>query len=145
MGGYHIPGRFSSSAVFFSRSLHVARILTRNCCLVAANCFNLLHLTCVTRKYDTLILLPSCGGESRRPTMEASKNQRTIVVSRIMERTTVSPPTLSLITRWYGCGRPSLSISRVCVGGEARLRPWLVPRKNPPKKSTRGEFSNYRK
>ena len=75
--------------------------------------------------------------------MVTSKNQRKIVVSRIMEREAVS---LShpLISGWYGRGRASLSISHVFVGGEAGLRPWLVPRKSPPKKLTHGEFLNYR-
>ena len=41
--------------------------------------------------------------------------------------------TLSIITRWYGQGRTSLSISHVCISGEANLRPWLVLRKKPPK------------
>ena len=43
-------------------------------------------------------------------------------------------PTLSIITRWYECGRASFSISHVCVSGEANLWPWLVLRKSPPKK-----------
>ena len=68
-------------------------------------------LTCTDREIRwcdeeicTLITLSSCGGGgggggSRRPIMVASKNQRTIVVSRIMKRKAVSPPTLSIITR----------------------------------------------
>ena len=44
-------------------------------------------------------------------------------------------PTLSIITRWHEHGRTSHSISYICVGGEADLQPWLVPRKNPPKKA----------
>ena len=83
----------------------------------------------------------------RQRTMVTGKNQRTIVVSRIMERNTLSP-TLSIIAGWCGRGRASLSISHVCVGGDAGLRPYLGTEEEPAKKkkkSTRGEFSNYGK
>ena len=59
------------------------------------------------------------GEGGRRATKVASKNQRTIAVSGIMESETVSPSPLSIITRWDRHGRTSLSTSHVCVSGEA--------------------------
>ena len=63
-----------------------------------------------------------------------------------MERETRLSSTLFIITRWYEYGRISLSISHMCVSGEANLRPRWILREKPPKKKknpTRGEFSNY--
>ena len=55
----------------------------------------------------------------RQRTMITDKNQRTIVESRIMEGDTISPSPLFIITRWDRHVRASLSISHVCVSGEA--------------------------
>ena len=70
-------------------------------------------------------------------TMVAGINQRTIVVNRIMEvgRETISPSTLSIIKSWNRHETTSLPISYVCVSGEANPRPYLVPKKSPPKKN----------
>ena len=40
--------------------------------------------------------------------------------------------TFSIITRWCGHGRTSLSISPVCVSGKSSLLPWWVLRKKQP-------------
>ena len=52
-----------------------------------------------------------------------------------MERKTVSlSPILSIIAGWYGCGRSSLSISHVCVGGEADPSTIFGTEEEPAKK-----------
>ena len=74
------------------------------------------------------------GFAACRPTIVASKNQQTIVVSRIVEvGGSFLFNSLSLSTSWHGHKRTSLSISHVCASGEVDLRPWLVLRKKRPK------------
>ena len=74
----------------------------------------------MTRKYDTLIHLPSCGG--RKPAADYGYKQESADDSNKQnwqwERPALSP-TLSIITRRYGHGRTSFSISHVYVSGEA--------------------------
>ena len=55
------------------------------------------------------------------------------------ERPSLSP-TLSIITRRYGRGCTSLSISLVCVSGEAEPSTMIGTKEEPA-----GEFSNYGK
>ena len=69
-------------------------------------------------------------------TIVVSKNYRMVVVGEA-----VSPPPSLLLQGDMGMGGP-ISISHVCISGEANLWLCLVLRKKQ-KKPTRGEFSNY--
>ena len=89
----------------------------------------------MTRKYDTLIYFQGYvvkGAVTLWLSVDESSKQE--LQNSGSGRGRLSS-TLSIITRWYGHGRPSLSISRVCVNGEANLWPWWVLRKKPPKKT----------
>ena len=70
------------------------------------------------------------GGVTRYPSDDDSSKQNN------WKRDCLSS-TLSIITRWHGHRRTSLSICHVCIsGGEADLWPWLVLIKKPPKANT---------
>ena len=70
------------------------------------------------------------GAATLRPSADYSSNQNNGKKGPLS-------PILSIITRWHDHGRTSLSISYICVGGEADLRPWWIL---TAKKPTRGEF-----
>ena len=89
----------------------------------------------VTRKYDTLIHLPSCWG--RKPAVDYGSKQESVDDSNKQnwqwERPCLSP-TLSIIKRSYGHESTSLSISHVCVSGEAEPSTMIGTEVEPVKK-----------
>ena len=95
-----------------------------------------IRISSVTRKYDTLIHLPSCGG--RKPAADYGSKQESVDNSNKQnwqwERPSLSP-TLSIITRRYGHGSTSLSISHLCVSGEAEPSTMIGTEEEPAKKN----------
>ena len=85
----------------------------------------------VTRKYDTLIHLLAVDYGSKQESADNSSKQELQYWQ--WERSSLSP-TLSIITRWYGHGKTPLSISHVCVSGEAEPSTMIGTEEEPAKK-----------